>query len=141
MSPLVIHGGAECPVDVDCFADEVSIDFPSVIPAVDRIRRSFLADERGAALRTTIQLSAREALRGATVPLVVAVSCTCQACGGRGESWTEPCGHCLGSGTELRRQQLQVAVPAGVHDGTRFTFTLAPRHNPPTRVELHVLVA
>ena len=141
MSPLVIHGGVECGVDVDCFADEVGIDFPSVIPAVDRIRRSFLAEERRAALSATIRLSEREARRGATVPLVVPVSCTCHACGGRGESWTEPCGRCFGSGAELRRHQLQVAVPAGVLDGTRFNFTLAPRHNPPTRVELRVLVA
>src|SRR5262245_17049540 len=141
MSPLVIHGGADCGVDVDCFADEVDIDFPSVVPAIDRIRRSFLADERAVALNATIRLSLREAREGATVPLVVPVSSTCHACGGRGESWTEPCDRCQGSGAELRRHQLEVAVPAGVLDGARFNFTLAPRHNPPTRVELRVLVA
>jgi hypothetical protein len=32
-------------------------------------------------------------------------------------------------------------VPAGVLDGTCFNFTVTPRHNPPTRVELCVLVA
>jgi hypothetical protein len=125
----------------DCFADEVGIDFPSVAPAVDRIRRSFLGDERTAALRATIQLSPREAREGATVPLVVPVSCTCGDCGGRGESWTQPCDRCHGSGAELRRHQLQVLVPAGVLDGARLQFTLAPRHNPPTRIELCVLVA
>jgi len=140
MSPLVIHDGADWGVDIDCFADEVGIDFPSVIPAVDRIRRSFLADEH-AALSATIRLSIREAREGATVPLAVPVSCTCHACGGRGESWPEPCGRCLGSGVELRRRQLKVTVPAGVLDGTRFNFTLAPRHDPPTRVDLRVLVA
>jgi hypothetical protein len=137
----LIGGSAECAVEADCFADEVGIDFPSMAPAVDRIRRSFLGDERGAALRATIQLSAREAREGATVPLVVPVPCTCGACGGRGESWTEPCSRCHGSGAELRRHQLQVAVPAGVLDGTRLKFTLAPRHDPPTQVELRVLVA
>jgi hypothetical protein len=138
---FVIHGGAECGVEADCFSDEVVIDFPSMAPAVDRIRRSFLAEERAAALSATIQLSPREARQGATVPLVVPLPCTCHACGGRGESWTEPCSRCQGSGAELRRHQLQVAVPAGVLDGTRFKFTLAPRHDPPTRVELRVLVA
>jgi len=138
---FVIHGGADCGVEADCFADEVGIDFPSVAPAVDRIRRSFLAGERAAALSATIQLSPREAREGATVPLVVPVPCTCGACGGRGESWTEPCSRCQGSGAELRRHQLQVLVPAGVLDGTRLKFTLAPRHDPPTRVELRVLVA
>jgi hypothetical protein len=138
---FVIHGGADVGVEADCFADEVGIDFPSVAPAVDRMRRSFLAGERAAALSATIQLSPREAREGATVPLVVPVPCTCGACGGRGESWTEPCSRCQGSGAELRRHQLQVLVPAGVLDGTRLKFTLAPRHDPPTRVELCVLVA
>ena len=136
-----IEGGADCRVEADCFADEVGIDFPSMAPAVDRIRRSFLAGERATALNATIQLSAREAREGATVPLVVPVSCTCGACGGRGESWTEPCGRCQGSGAELRRHQLHVAVPAGVLDGARIRFTLAPRHDLPTRIELRVLVA
>ena len=31
--------------------------------------------------------------------------------------------------------------PAGVLDGTCFRFTVTPRHNPSTRVELRVLVA
>ncbi|MBI2189626.1 MAG: hypothetical protein HYU37_21285 [Acidobacteria bacterium] len=125
----------------DCFADEIGIDFPSMAPAVDRIRRSFLADERAAALSATIQLSPREAREGTRVPLSVPVPCTCGACGGRGESWTEPCSRCQGSGAELRRHELQVLVPAGVLDGTRLQFTLAPLHDPPTRIELRVLVA
>ncbi|OFW01783.1 MAG: hypothetical protein A3I61_05775 [Acidobacteria bacterium RIFCSPLOWO2_02_FULL_68_18] len=137
---VVVLGTAECAVEADCFADEVGIDFPSVAAAVDRIRRSFLADEDSAALSTTIHLSAREAREGATVPLLVPISCACGACGGRGESWTEPCTRCQGSGAELRRHQLQVAVPAGVLDGTRLEFTLAPRHDRPTRIELRVLV-
>jgi hypothetical protein len=32
--------------DSSCFADEVAIDFPSVAPAVDRMRRAFVAEER-----------------------------------------------------------------------------------------------
>lgn len=128
-------------VDGRCFADEVVVDFPSVAPALERIRRAFLADERASSLRATIQLSAREAREGVTVPLEVAVQCTCRACGGRGETWTEPCGCCLGSGAEVRSHHLHVAVPAGVLDGARFTFTVTPRHDPPTRVELLVFVA
>jgi hypothetical protein len=34
-----------------------------------------------------------------------------------------------------------VSVPAGVLDGTRFYFTVTPRQDPPTRIELHVFVA
>jgi hypothetical protein len=137
----VFADGYDGRVETSCFADEVIVDFPSVAPAVDRIRRAFLADERAAALSATIRLSIREARTGATVPLEVAVQSLCSECGGRGETWTEPCVRCNGSGAERRRHQLKVSVPAGVSDGARFNFTVIPRHDPPTRVELHVLVA
>jgi hypothetical protein len=128
-------------LDVSCFADEVVIDFPSVAPAVDRIRRAFLADERPVTLSTSIRLSPREAIAGATVPLEVPVRCTCGACGGRGESWTAQCTRCHGGGTELLRHSLQVTIPAGILDGARFQFTVTPRHNPSTRIELTVRLA
>ena len=54
------------------------MDFPSVAPAVDRMRRSFLGDERTAPLSATIQLTRHEAREGATVPLEVPVSATCR---------------------------------------------------------------
>ena len=127
--------------DARCFDDDVVIDFPSIAPAVDRLRRAFVGDERGEPLRACVQLSPREARDGAALPLEVPVRCTCHACGGRGETWTESCRHCRGNGVEMLRHQLQVLVPAGVADGTRFYFTVTPRHNPPTRIELHVLVA
>lgn len=127
--------------DSSCFADEVGIDFPSIVPAVDRIRSAFLAEEAENPLSTVIQLSAREARDGARVPVDVPVRCICRDCGGRGETWTEPCSRCHGSGAEQVRHHLQVTVPAGVLDGARFRFTLTPFHHPPTRIELRVLVA
>jgi hypothetical protein len=127
--------------DASCFADEVAIDFPSVDVALARIRRAFLADERPTQLRTTVRLSDREARTGATVPLDVPVHCTCRQCGGRGESWTEPCAQCDGSGAEVLRQPLHVTIPAGVPDGARFQFSVTPRQNITTRIELHVLVS
>lgn len=132
--------GEQSTHEISCFADEVVIDFPSVAPAVERIRRAFLADESPATLSTAIQLSDREALAGATVPLEVPVRCTCRHCGGRGELWTESCPRCYGTGEEMLRHLLQVTVPAGVMDGARFQFTVMARHNPPTRIELHVFV-
>jgi DnaJ-class molecular chaperone len=140
-SGAVAVAGGDVRQDASCFADEVGIDFPSVSQAVDRMRRAFLADERGAALSAAIRLSVREACEGATVPLEVSLRCTCDRCGGRGETWAEPCRRCAGSGSEILRHQLQVSVPAGVIDGARFNFTVTPRHHPPTRIELRVLVA
>lgn len=124
-----------------CFADEVVVDFPSVAGAVDRIRRAFLAEERPAPETAVIRLSRHEAWRGVVAPLEVPLVCTCRRCGGRGESWTESCRACGGRGTERLRQQLRVTIPAGVLHGTRFVFTVTPPHNPPTRIELRVLVA
>lgn len=132
--------GEESRHDVSCFADEVVIDFPSVAPALERIRRAFLTDERPVTFTTAIRLTRRVAATGATVPLEVPVRCTCGHCGGRGESWAERCSRCAGDGTELLPHQLQVTVPAGVLDGTRFHFTLTPRHHPPSRIELRVFV-
>jgi hypothetical protein len=132
------HEGAH---EATCFADEVAVDFPSVAPAIDRIRRGLQADERPRPLVASIHLTAREAFEGATVPLEVPVRCTCRHCGGRGELWAEACARCQGSGTEVLRHLLEVTIPAGVLDGTRFRFAITPRHHPPTHIELHVLVA
>lgn len=125
---------------MSCFADDVIIDFPSVASAVERIRHAFLADERPATLRASIQIARREALVGTAVPLDVPVRCTCRGCGGRGESWAESCARCNGRGSELLRHMVQVTVPAGVTDGARVVFTVTPRHGPATRVELFVEV-
>ena len=137
---VAVIGSEDNHHEVSCFADEVVIDFPSMAPAVDRIRSAFLAGERAAALDAAIRLSPREAAAGAIMPLEVPVRCTCHYCGGRGESWAEPCPCCSGNGSELLHHQLRVSVPAGVVDGTRFHFTVTPRHHPPTRIELHIHV-
>ncbi len=75
-----------------------------------------------------------------TTPIEVPVRLTCHQCGGRGESWTEPCARCQGTGTLLLHHVVQVTVPAGVIDGDRFYFTVVPRHHTPTRIELQVRV-
>ena len=123
---------------------EASLDFP------DEGYHFIESDETGRRLGTVVrQLDhllagarrGRLIREGATVPLEVPVRCTCHTCGGRGETWTESCRLCRGSGVELLRHQLKVLVPAGVIDGTRYCFTVTPRHHPPTRIELRVLVA
>jgi uncharacterized protein (DUF1330 family) len=138
---LAVHGEEETRHDRRWFADEVVVDFPSVAPAVERMRSAFLADERAATMTAAIQLSRREAHEGATVPFAVPVRCTCHECGGRGETWAQPCTRCAGSGTELLHHQVHVTVPAGVEDGACFHFSVAPRHDLATRIELRVLVS
>jgi molecular chaperone DnaJ len=43
----------------------------------------------------------------------------CPVCGGQGRVIRNPCRICAGAGTVQRERSLQVAVPAGVEDGTR----------------------
>src|SRR5690348_7127462 len=139
-SAIAVRGGDESRPDRQVFADEVVIDFPSVAPAIDRMRSAFVADEHAKTLTAALQISPREAIDGATVPLEVPVRCTCRECGGRGETWTQPCLCCAGTGTELLQHQVHVTVPAGVEDGACFHFSIAPRHDLSTRIELRILI-
>ena len=123
------------------FADEVAIDFPSVSDAVERIREAFLgADEPDLPLTAELLLTPHEAFEGVTVPLDVPVRCTCRLCGGRGESWTEWCGGCNGTGESSLRHRVRLSVPARVPDGARFRFSVSAPFAPPTRVEVRVAV-
>lgn len=139
--PVALVSTDDSRVDISCFADEVVIDFPSVALAVDRIRRGFLVDEPPPRWQTTVRLSPGEARRGVTTPIEVPVRLTCHNCGGRGESWAEPCSRCAGTGTLLLHHVVQVTIPSGVIDGDHFYFTVVPRQHTPTRIELLVRVA
>lgn len=126
--------------DAACFADEVALDFPSMTHALERIRHGLLGDERRSALPTALRLSRSEATEGAVRPLHVPVRLTCRVCGGRGETWAAHCVRCEGSGIEVRRHEVQVSIPAGVSHGARFHFSVVPRHEVPTRIELRIVV-
>jgi hypothetical protein len=137
---IAVRGTDENRHDRQVFADEVVIDFPSVAPAVDRMRSAFVAEEHAKTLTAALQISRREAVEGSTVPLDVPLRCTCRKCGGRGETWTQSCPCCAGTGIELLHHQVHVTVPPGVEDGACFRFSVAPRHDLPTRIELRILV-
>jgi hypothetical protein len=123
------------------FADEVAIDFPSSRAAIEFFRRDHVEPEAsGLTARAEIAISASQAGAGAMVSLDVQVPRTCPCCGGRGEVWSEPCEPCEGKGQELLPQRLTVAVPPGVADGDRFSFTLWLPRGPRTRVDVRVAV-
>ena len=125
----------------ECFADEIAIDFPSVGLVVERMRDSFFGErvEEGI-VRRDLLLSSREAWGGLVVPLDVPIRGTCEECGGRGETWTEPCGLCAGSGVSLFHHRLRVAVPRGVADGSKFRFRLSSPYAQSVRVEVRVAI-
>ena len=125
----------------DCFADEIAIDFPSVGHVVERIRDAFLGERPRADLLTTeLHLSRREASGGLVVPLEVPIRGTCPICGGRGESWTERCDPCRGTGESLFHYPVRLRVPAGVAHGTRFRFSVTSPHAASVRLEVRVAI-
>ena len=125
-----------------CFADEIAIDFPSIGPAVERVREMFVApDDHLAALAAHVTVTPRQASKGAIVPLELGLNGLCGGCGGRGESWAEPCGRCAGTGECAEAHHFRLALPAGVADGTRFRFVVTPPTARATRVEVTVSVA
>lgn len=125
----------------ECFADEIAIDFPSVGNVVDRMRTAFLGEHPETnVLRAEVSLSQREAFAGHVVSLKVPVRITCPNCGGRGETWTEPCGLCRGSGESVFQQALRVTVPPRVADGACVRFRLKSPEAVAIRVELRVAI-
>ena len=124
-----------------CFADEIAIDFPALAVAVDRVRDTFAsADEHLAAATASVTLTPRQAFDGTIVPIEVAMPALCRRCGGRGESWSDPCDGCQGRGESDQPHHVQLALPARVADGTRFRFVLTSPWSRPTRVEVTVCV-
>src|SRR5471032_3395267 len=125
----------------ECFADEIAIDFPSVGNVVDRMRDAFLGEPADTGvLRADVSLSQREGLAGHVVSLKVPVRITCPNCGGRGETWTEPCTLCRGTGESLFHQALRVSVPPRVADGACVRFRLKAPDAVSIRVELRVAI-
>jgi len=125
----------------ECFADEIAIDFPSVGHAVDRMRDAFLGEPADAdVVAAEVLLSQQEAWHGLVVPLEVPIRALCPHCGGRGESWTEPCGGCLGTGESLFHHSVRVAVPARVAHGARLRFRVSSPHAVSVRVEVRVAI-
>jgi hypothetical protein len=128
-------------VSQNCFADEIAIDFPSAGRVVERMRDAFLGEaSRGDVLATELPLTPRQAHRGLDVTLRVPIHGACPTCGGRGESWAEPCEQCLGTGESLFHHSVRVAIPAGVTDGATFRFRVTSPHTGSVRVEVRVAI-
>jgi DnaJ-class molecular chaperone len=110
---------------VDCLADEVAIDFPSVSTVLDRMRHAFFGDSSLPQAGPDVVVTPQEAFRGATVPVHLPVRGVCLQCGGRGEVWNDWCDACGGLGDRPVRHDLRLRIPAGVQDGTVLRFRLS----------------
>ncbi len=69
---------------------------------------------------------------------------TCPTCGGAGRVIRNPCRVCQGQGTVQRERTLQVAIPAGVEDGTRIRLAgegeAGGQGAPPGDLYVHVAI-
>ena len=126
------------PLHAESFGDEVAIDFPSVASLLDRMQHSFFGQAPSAVLSAEILLTPEEAFWGTTVRLGVPLRRTCPRCGGRGEVWEEWCAGCGGVGEVPAPHEVSLRVPAGVHEGARFRFSLRPPGAAPTIVDVRV---
>ena len=125
----------------ECSADEIAIDFPSVGRVVERMRDAFLGEAVGGEVHCAeVLLSRREASDGLVVPVEVPIRATCAECGGRGETWTEPCDDCRGTGESVFRHEVRVNVPPGVADGATFRFRVTSPDAAAVRVEVRVAI-
>lgn len=121
-------------------ADEVAIDFPSMSALVTRILAGFADPTAPPAHVAQVSLSSRQAVTGARLPLDVPLRRTCRACGGRGETWSDACSPCAGTGSSAERHPLTVTIPAGVAHGARFSFSVSHPRGRRAHVEVHVAV-
>jgi DnaJ-class molecular chaperone len=73
----------------------------------------------GADLETSVRVTIREVLNGATRRVELNEPVPCPDCGGTGRKGAAECPTCGGAGTRAERRTIDVRIPAGVHDGIR----------------------
>ncbi len=125
----------------DPFRDEVAIDFPSTGRFVERLREGFVKEHIRRAddtVRAEVLVSWLDALRGTVLPLDLAVRSTCGVCGGRGETWEDPCVECDSTGETLVPCRVTLRVPPGVRNGGRIRMRLRAPHARSIRVEVRI---
>jgi hypothetical protein len=125
---------------VDCLADEIAIDFPSVSTVLDRMQHAFFGDRPESHPAPDVVVTPQEAFRGATIPLYVPVRAVCSHCGGRGEVWSDWCGTCGGVGDRWVRHDVRLRIPAGVQGGTRIRFRVTAPGIHETTIHARIVV-
>ena len=108
-------------------ADEVAIDFPSMHGPLARMLAGFDDGVDPTPIVERVSLSSQQAITGARLPLHVALPHTCTVCGGRGETWSDACSPCDGSGQASEHHPLVVTIP-GIIGIRRSGVVLGLRH-------------
>jgi DnaJ-class molecular chaperone len=113
---------------------EVDELFGGVVPEVLPNRPASVHKD----LFVEVVLTESEARLGGTFPLSVPVQKQCRSCLGSGMgSLTQHCSYCTGRGFLTEEKELELVVPAGVHDGQQTKVDVTTGEKP---VVLRVLV-
>jgi hypothetical protein len=125
VQPVLERVPSACERPASRWIDDDVIDFPSVMPLVERMQAAFFGGPTGEApVAADVDLSVRQAMAGGPVSVRVPLRRPCRPCGGRGEVGDEPCAACDGAGHALVQETVQVQIPRGVADGARFRLSL-----------------
>jgi DnaJ-class molecular chaperone len=87
-----------------------------------------------------VRLTPRQAISRAPLRIQIPLSHTCPVCGGRGEVWTGRCAVCEGRGVAAVPHEIQLAVPAGLHDGMRLRYVVEPSFAPTTVLDIRFII-
>jgi len=124
----------------DCLADEVDVDFPSVLTVLDRMRQSFFGGPPGWSPAPTFVVTPQEAFWGAIVPLSVPVRARARGAAAAAKVWNDWCVECAGVGDLPDCQGGNLRIPAGVQDGRRLRFRLVVPGIRETLVDARVVI-
>jgi hypothetical protein len=134
-----------------CLADETAIDFPTLLRLADGARRVFASEVTeadiaghggaGEVFAATVHVSGRAAVAGSVVACELMLRDICGSCGGRGESWSDPCSRCASTGYVVVRRRVRLAVPAGVRDGAVYRLRLTRANQSSAKVDVRVVVS
>ena len=112
----------------DWLGDEVAIDFPSVSSVLDRMRDSVFR-RRSAKPRSRPKSCSPRRRRSGARSCRSTCRCGARARGAAGAAKSGPTGApaCGGGGEVTATHAMRLRVPAGVREGARFRFSVAPQ--------------
>lgn len=88
-------------------------------PRASRRASSRRAAEKPADASAEIHITLREAVQGGRARLTLQRETPCRPCGGQGLSGNGICPACMGRGSVLQPEDIEVNIPAGVQQGSR----------------------
>jgi molecular chaperone DnaJ len=116
--------GADLKTEVTLDLEEAAAGVKKTLEFI-RSKQCTTCDGKGARRDSDVIICGRCEGRGQVVQSagILRVQTVCPSCHGSGKMIAEPCGDCAGNGRVADEVELEVAIPAGVDNGTRVRIT------------------